>query len=702
MIEDEELRQQYRAESAEHLQRIEQGLISLERDPSQKDVLEALLRDVHSLKGDARMLGLSPIEELAHAGEERLRPAYRDKRQLDIQELKRLYQWLDALRALTEEASGGPPADVDIEAQQKRLESGGPEREPEPVRPRETAPDVEDYRIETIRVSTVRLDSLLVDAGELAVTRSRLLHRLQELQETVAYLDEWGAGRRRGRGERAVNLGQVQADIERVYALLNEDLARLTAVTDQIAGDAQNLRLLPFSSLFQLFVRNVRDLAESEKKAIELVIEGGKTLADKRILEELKDPLIHLVRNAVHHGIETPKARESAGKPAQGQITLRAERRESGLVVEVEDDGVGLDLQRLKKEAVERRMISSENAASLTPSQNRALIFLPGLSTEHYITNIAGRGVGMDVVREKVEQLKGSVEVESHAGHGARFRLRLPLTIISSHVLLVRLGKNLFAIPTDFVQTNLLLEPASVSMTGGRPTLVWRGEIVKLSRLDEILELSGPESGLPADVYYCVILRWGEEYLGLLVDAVVDEQEVIIKPAGALLKRVRNVAGTSILGTGDICMVLNPQDLFASAGRALPTPGLMAERESKRSRILLVEDSLITRTQEARILESAGYEVVTAVDGLDALRKLGERGVDGVVTDILMPNMDGLTLTRKLREGEKTAELPVVLVTTLASEEDRRRGLEVGADAYIIKSLFEQEALLATLRRLIG
>lgn len=703
MIEDEELRAQYRSESAEHLQRIEQGLLILEREPSRTDVLEAVLRDLHSLKGDARILGLEAIESLAHAGEDWLRPAYQGKQQLVSDEVKRLFPWLDALRALAAEAVGGPPAGIDFEAAVAQLEGGIVP--PVPAKPNapgaEPSGTAEDYHVDTIRVATARLDALLVDTGELLVTRGRLEQRLRELEAIGAHLEEWDLHLRRI-GGRLHELDRARTGVEGLCGRFGEDLGRLRAVSDQIAGDAHGLRLLPFSSLFQLFARNVRDLAEAERKDAELVIEGGETRADKAILEALKDPLIHLVRNAVHHGIEPAIERERAGKPARACVTLRAERRESGLVVEVQDDGQGLNAERLQREAVARGLLDQAEAGALTLAQTWALILLPGLSTDHYVTNVSGRGIGMDVVREKVEGLKGAVEIDSQPQRGTTVRLRLPTTLISTHILLVEVRGNLFGIPTESVQTSLPLDPVGTSVVGGQPTLVWQEEAVRLVQLERLLEIAGEASGAPADSHYCVVLRWSDRRLGLLVDAVVDEQEVIVKPTGALLKRVRNVTGSAILGTGDICMVLNPLDLFESARRQTgAAAGFPVQPPKRRPRILLVEDSLITRTQEARILAGAGYEVITAVDGLDGWRKLLDTEVDGVVTDILMPNLDGLGLTRRIRDNAATSELPVVLVTTLASEEDRRRGLQVGADAYIVKSLFEQEALLATLRRLV-
>lgn len=307
------------------------------------------------------------------------------------------------------------------------------------------------------------------------------------------------------------------------------------------------------------------------------------------------------------------------------------------------------------------------------------------------------------MVNAGIESLKGRLEITSEPGQGTTFRLQLPLTLLSAHVLLVGLGTHTYGIPTEAVAAILEVASDALPSVEGRSTLVWQGEPVPLVPLEHLLELPVAEHGGGA-AGRCVVLQSGRERLGLLIDAALDEQEVIIKPPGVLMRRVRNISGTAILGSGEICTILNPDDLLASAKRGrLPKARVSApEAEPKRRpRLLLVEDSLLTRTQETRMLESAGYEVVAAVDGLDGWHKLQEMQVDAVVTDILMPRMDGLELTRRIRSEEALAELPVILVTTLASESDRRRGLEVGADAYIVKTLFEQEVLLDALRRLV-
>jgi two-component system chemotaxis sensor kinase CheA len=377
-------------------------------------------------------------------------------------------------------------------------------------------------------------------------------------------------------------------------------------------------------------------------------------------------------------------------------------------VVEITDDGRGLDEDAIKRTALKRRVLREEELVPMTREQLQMLIFAPGFSTSALVTDVSGRGVGLDVVRANVEGLHGTVQVQSSPGRGCTFRLQMPLTLATTRVLLVQVAGQSFALPVEYLQGSRLVAPHEVFTIEGRNTILTEGQPVSVANLADILELNpvrpiaGAYGAPIKNLLPCIILSLGEERLGLFVEALLDEQEVILQPLGALLQRVRNVAGSTILGTGEVCMILNPQDLMKTVQK---TPATMARAETeevvRRQVILLAEDSITTRTQEKRIIESAGYEVITAVDGLDAFNKLSTRAFDGVVSDVEMPNLDGLSLTAKIRQDAKYEELPIILVTSLASEEDRRRGIEVGANAYISKGAFEQKVLLDTLRRLV-
>ncbi len=823
MIDDEELRNLFKTASEEHLQNLESGILNLEKNPNDLAGLEELLREAHSLKGDARMLGVRDVETLTHQLEHILGSIKRGEMAIAPIICDRLGQGLDALSKLVEEAVTGkasgvntfhvlanlmganpnPPANQNQQPSEINQQAEQPDQlavEPNSSFPNDLAelpfceiayeipqPQEEDpfsgtgilpvppspseewaikkaedgkiaklesnqplnssplsgYRIETIRVETRNLDVLMTQAGELTVTKIRIAHRLAEIEELVSLWEEWsrdafvnrfalgkvnsnviapGKLNNRGLGilpvmgdslrdaydrrsiERLDRLGNL---VNRLGNSVYEDTARLDIIATDLEEGIRTLRLLPLSTIFQLFPRLVRDLSRQQAKEVELLIEGGDTKADKRILEEMKDPLMHMIRNCIDHGIEMPAEREQMGKHQTAIIRLRGYQTATNIVIEIADDGRGLDTERIKQTALKRGICREEEIATMTTTQIHALIFAPGFSTRTLITEVSGRGVGLDVVRTNVERLKGTVQVESTLGKGCIFRLQLSTTLATTHVLIVQVEGISYALPVEFVQTTQLVALDDIFAIEGRETIILNGHPVSVANLADLLELRiATIPKLPSESKHlpCIILKVGDQQLGLFVDALIDEQDVVLKPQSKLLKRVRNVTGATILGTGEVCMILNPTDLMKSVQKRTSSPTRSQPVDSvaiKKQVILLVEDSIATRTQEKRILENAGYEVVAAVDGLDGFNKLRTHTFDAVVSDVQMPNLDGLSLTVKIRQYQEYNELPIILVTSLASDEDKRRGAEVGANAYITKGAFNQEVLLETLRRLV-
>lgn len=565
-------------------------------------------------------------------------------------------------------------------------------------------------------MDTGRLDTLMTQAGELVVTKTRVARRVSEIEEIIEMWErlnkdilDFGIWNLDLKSKIQIpKLNQFGMLLSKLKNAADEDYSKLNYVAGELEGGIRAIRLLPLSTIFNLYPRMVRDLAREQSKEIQLVIEGGEITVDKRILEEMKDPLMHLIRNAVDHGIETPEERTRKGKPHAGIIKLKACQTAANIEIRVEDDGRGLDTEAIKQTALKRRICSETAFLSMSLAQAQSLIFLPGFSTSSFITDVSGRGVGLNVVRVNIENLKGTVHIESWEGKGCRFMARLPVTLAATRILLAAVNGRNYAIPVEYVQTIRTVSQEEIFPMEGQKTINCEGKPVSVLPLSELLELRNvsqqSNTGVTAGgAFSCIILSVGEDRLGLLVDAVIDEQEVVLKPQSAILKRVRNVSGATTLDTGEVCTVLNPLDLMKSAqkGKIQPSPQEAAPAELRKQAILLAEDSITTRTQMKRILEGVGYEVVAAVDGLDAYHKLGARPFDGVVSDILMPNMDGLALTEKIRQDKKYKELPIILVTSLSSEDDRRRGIEVGANAYITKPAFDQKVFLDTLKRLI-
>jgi two-component system chemotaxis sensor kinase CheA len=751
MIEDEELRTLYKEASADHIQKIEAGLLHLEKNPLDQAKLELLLRETHSLKGDSRMLGVKDVETLTHQIEDILGAVKRDERAFTSQTFECLYLGLDAIRKIAHEAITGQSAGISVfhvlaqlmgadsgdelpQTQETLAESNGAASaqsigEPpltfqdavqtkEPVEPAaEGLAQVSHYQIDTIRVESQKLDKLLTQASELAVTKGQMGDRLAEIDQILGQWEEWNREAFVSRLtfdelERRLQTSELQplqnfynlveSRLEQLGVLLNrlrsttyEDNAKLETVANELESGIHALRLLPFSTIFNLFPRTVRDLAKQQGKEVNLVLEGGDNSVDKRILEEMKDPLLHLLRNAIDHGIETPQERQSLGKPATATIRLRGYQVGSTVSIEVIDDGRGLDVEAIKRAAISRNVRSRQELAAMSTAEIQALIFAPGFSTRTTVTEISGRGVGLDVVRANVDRLKGNIQVNS--------------SLATTDALIVRVSEHPYAIPVGFVEAMQLVSPQEVFATEGSQTLPFQGESVTVTWLADLLGLpvQAPTSTkalrAASKTIPCIILRIGSERLALLVDTIVEQQDIVLKPQSQLLKRIRNISGATILGTGEVCMVLNPPDLFKSARKAIVSVTVkeLTEQAQVKQKILLVEDSIPIRTQMKRILEGAGYDVTAAVDGADGFNKLRTGTFVAVVSDVQMPNLDGLELTAKIRQFQEYKDLPVILVTTLASQEDKRQGAQAGANAYITKGDFEQGVLLDTLRTLI-
>jgi len=749
MIDDPELAALFRDEADEHLRLLESGLLHLEGERGDADTLEEVLREAHSLKGAARMLGLSDVELLSHALEDRLRSATHGTEPLTEDACDRLLAGVDALRALCHEALDDVPSGVDVmraiadlsgestagtaivdvlsEQPAVSERRAGPQApEPEPAQSGARGPTATDLRIDTIRVAPRKLDALMNQSGELTVTRTRIARRQvevaallrewdelyqrqhtnrHEMTSTLAGADPAIAARLRIDWERAESsLRDIGSGLRRLLDDMGADSARLENVAGKLDEGIREARMLPLSTVFGQFHRMVRDIGRSEDKQIELVVEGGETLVDKRIVEEIKDPLMHLMRNAIDHGIETPAERIGAGKLPTGTIRLSGRLDGSTVIIEVSDDGRGLDLERIRAAAVRIGFVTEVEAASLEAEHVRDLVFVSGLSTSSQVTDMSGRGVGMDVVRANIEVLKGRIEIASGPGLGCVVTCHLPQALSTTRVLLVRLGGHVYGLPLDSVRVVMKVAPSDMYRVDGRTSITVEGEPVSAVLAADLLHLPTGATEDPTAPVPVVVLVHAQEYLALQVDEIVEEQEIVLKPIGALLKHVRNVMGAGILGTGDVCIVLSSADLVRSvrfADRPVqPAPRLATS--PRQLRVLVVEDSATTRVQEKRILEEAGYQVCAAVDGEDAWTLLGEVSVDAVVSDVLMPNLDGFGLTERIRASDRLSDLPVVLVTTLTSDADRRKGLKAGANAYLTKAGFDQSALLETLARLVG
>ncbi|MEA2134995.1 MAG: two-component system, chemotaxis family, sensor kinase CheA [Solirubrobacteraceae bacterium] len=650
-IVDSEFLDIFRDEARGRLDRIVDTLLALENGSAAADAVDALFRDVHTIKGAAGMVGLDEIGALAHVMEDLLAGA-RQGGALPDGLVDPLLRASDSLRRHVE--GDGEPTDALLaELAAAQAPGAGPAVEahnPAPPAAGQTAP----AESRSIRVPAEKIDTLLDLVGETVLHRRRLEHEL---------------GAQGGTGGH----GPVADELDFGERLL-----------DELKGAAIGMRTLPLSSIVTPLPRVVRDLAAETGREVELVVVGAETELDRAILEGLPDPLIHMIRNAIAHGIETPQERERRGKPARGRVELRAEQRGGMVEITVADDGRGIS---------EETLAEARRVGSLTE-----VLTQPGFSTAREVSGISGRGVGLDAVKEQVEGFGGSIEVRSEPGTGMEVILRLPLALALIEVLLVERAGNVYGFPLASVEEVLSLG-ATLSLAG-RPSIELRGNSILLADLAALLgESAEPPARAPV-----VVLSASGRRVAIICDGLLGKEEVVVKSLGPLLSSLSIYLGAAILGDGRIALLVDPAVLVrSSTERGAAAAPVVSAAEPSLPRILVVEDSLTIRELQRSILEAAGYRVQTARNGRDALTHIdGDAALDLVVSDVEMPEMDGIELTRAIRAHATRSALPVVIVTSLGDDEHRQRGIDAGADAYMVKQSFDQHDLLETVERLVG
>jgi len=719
-----QLRAIFKIEAEEHLQAIGAGLLELEKAPApeeQRRLIETVFRAAHSLKGAARAVDFTEIESICQSLEDTFASWKRQERAPSPQELDTLHRALNTITA----AMAPPPA---------RADSAPTAIVPPPA---QSAAEKASHG-ETVRIAVSKLDARLLEAEEMLMAKLTTGQRVEDLREVAHQFEAWrkvwvavepdARAFRQALDRPAPSQPRLTPGLARLLEFLDWNVDylkslenRVAAITqtaeqdrhlvgklvDDLLEESKKLLLLPFGTLSTSFPKLVRDLCRDQGKDADLVLRGEEVEIDKRILEEMKDPLIHLLRNCIDHGVESSEQRTRLGKPPRATITLAVSRVNGSKVeLRVSDDGAGIDAGKVKESAVKHGLISAEEARQLGDAEARALVFQPEVSTSPIITRLSGRGLGLAIVREKAEKLGGAVSVESEPRLGTSIGIVLPAMLATFRGILVEAAGRLFVVPTAQVERVARVKPEDIQTVEGRETISLSGRAVALVRLAEVLELPRPQrNGEPSAAAPVIILGTGEQRVAFAVDAVLDEQEVLVKPLRKPLARVRNVTGATVLGSGLVAPILNVPDLLKSARKAGGavtgvTAGTKLE-ETEAKAILVVEDSITSRMLLKGILESAGYQVKTAVDGAEAFTMLRSEHFDVVVSDVQMPRMNGFDLTAKIRADKKLAELPVVLVTALEAREDRERGIDAGANAYLVKSSFDQSNLIEAVRRLI-
>ncbi|VVO53903.1 hybrid sensor histidine kinase/response regulator [Pseudomonas fluorescens] len=749
---DASLLELFSLEAEAQTQVLSAGLLALERDPTLADQLESCMRAAHSLKGAARIVGVDAGVSVAHVMEDCLVSAQEGRLYLRPEHIDALLQGTDLLMRIATPANAPVPAEIDayvalmahlldpaaaavpvkaaadpvmaelqFEAPVARVEV------PEPLIGASPAPKKTKRTTESgervLRVTAERLNSLLDLSSKSLVETLRLkphlatMQRLKRMQNnSLRALENLNVHLK----EQTLSLEAREAleDARRLLAesqqLLSEKNAELDEFAWQASQRAQVLydtalacRMRPFADVLTGQVRMVRDLGRSLGKQVRLEIEGEKTQVDRDVLEKLEAPLTHLLRNAVDHGIETPEQRLLAGKPEEGLIRLRASHQAGLLVLELSDDGNGVDLEKVRRSIIERQLSPAETAAQLSEEELLTFLFLPGFSLRDTVTEVSGRGVGLDAVQHMVRQLRGAVVLEQTAGEGSRFHLEVPLTLSVVRSLVVEVGDEAYAFPLAHIERMCDLEPTDIVQVEGRQHFWHEGRHVGLVAASQLLQR--PASQGSQQTLKVVVIRERDAIYGVAVERFIGERTLVVLPLDERLGKVQDISAGALLDDGSVVLIVDVEDMLRSVDKLLNTGRL--ERiarhgnqatETARKRILVVDDSLTVRELQRKLLLNRGYDVAVAVDGMDGWNALRSEDFDLLITDIDMPRMDGIELVSLLRRDNRLQSLPVMVVSYKDREEDRRRGLDAGADYYLAKASFHDDALLDAVVELIG
>ena len=758
---DASLLELFSLEAEAQTQVLNEGLLALERNPTQADQLEACMRAAHSLKGAARIVGVDAGVSVSHVMEDCLVSAQEGRLYLQREHIDALLQGTDLLMRIATPGNTVTPQDIDgyVAHMNELLDPSAPsarvappefdvsqlllmpapavpERAPEPVVEQQVEVPVEaaaeparrpqrltESGERVLRVTAQRLNSLLDLSSKSLVETQRLkpflvtLQRLKRMQSTnLRAMDTLNehlkvAGISHEAEQALVDARQMLAESQH---LLGEQTAELDEFCWQAGQRAQLLydtalacRMRPFAEVLVGQERMVRDLGRALGKQIRLEIEGEKTQVDRDVLEKLEAPLIHLLRNAVDHGIETPEQRLLAGKPAEGLIRLRISHQAGLLVLELSDDGAGVDLERLRRTIVERQLSTEETVAQLSEEELLTFLFLPGFSLRDTVTEVSGRGVGLDAVQHMVRLLRGAIVLEHTPQHGSRFHLEVPLTLSVVRSLVVEVADEAYAFPLAHIERMRDLQPEDIVQLEGRQHFWHEGRHVGLVAASQLLQRQPGQSD--DETLKVVVIRERDAVYGVAVERFIGERTLVVLPLDPRLGKVQDISAGALLDDGSPVLIVDVEDMLRSVDKLLNTGRLeRIDRRNRhtaeltRKRILVVDDSLTVRELQRKLLLNRGYEVAVAVDGMDGWNALRAEHFDLLITDIDMPRMDGIELVTLLRRDNRLQSMPVMVVSYKDREEDRRRGLDAGADYYLAKASFHDDALLDAVVELIG
>lgn len=756
------LRQAFAFEAKEQIQTISTALLDLEKtadDAQQKNLVETMFRQAHNLKGSARAVNMISVETVCQSLETVFSAMKKDSLKIDANQMDILFRSVDVLDGLLSAADGKETEAADAAITKIKRELGtivsdpsAPvEAEPEPVPAQADAAQAPGAvaaeraataTMDSIKIAATKLDTLLLQAEEmLSVKRATIQHAAESkslLDEVELWNKEWKKIDQPMRVVRQLvdksanitmaqatpnlikllefmewnhtRLGSLVSRLKVQAKLVGDDMRTASTTVDMFLDSTKQLLMMPCAALFQVFPKLVRDVSRDLGKDVDFTMYGVEVELDRRILAQIRDPLVHLLRNSIDHGIGSPEDRKKAGKPAKASLTLSVSQADAGMVeIVVADDGRGIDPEKVKASAVKQGLITEAEAQAMDKEEAINLIFQSALSTAKIITEISGRGLGLAIVKENIGNLGGRLQVETELGSGTVFRMYLPVTVATFTGVLLEVRKQVVTIPKARLSRVVRVPASEIKTVENRDVFALNDTVIPLVRLADLLEIPVMEGGDQNDLLLVAVAFVGDTLLGLIVDEILEEQDVLVKNLGKPLIRVRNVSGVTILRTGEAVPVLNVSDLGKSAkrnvGRTASLSATMQEPRRKK-RILVVDDTITSRMLMKNIMEAAGYEARTATDGIEAFatltQALTDEPFDLMLADVEMPRMNGLELTKRLRQDTQLADLPVVLLTSLGSKEDREKGVQAGANAYFVKSSgFDQSSLLGVIKRLV-
>ncbi|MCP4272418.1 MAG: response regulator [Gammaproteobacteria bacterium] len=724
----QELLETFRVQLDECIQTITENLLNLENDISESEqaqILDAVFRAAHNIKGASRGIGLKHTAKLSHCMEDIFTALKNGEITIQKELVKMCLLTLDTLSSLIDiEGQGDLPGEEydklllqmekavagDLPSSQQLADLQKPPSTTDEASTLENEPT--EVSIDSIRLPTQRLNRIAALGDELQIVQLQI----EQLQsEGRKILDLSGDIKRDWPKSMSDNLSQERRlftkntkqiqNLESICQNIDQNIrktySKVKFLSTNLQDNIHKLRLIPVVTILSPLKRVVWDLAESEKKKVELIIIGGHLEIDRLILEKIRDPLIHLLRNAVDHGIEPPDERIKAGKNMLGKITITITHEGDNVIFTILDDGAGIDLQSIRNKILDMELLSENELEQLSQQDIVEYIFSPGFSSRKNVSEISGRGVGLDVVRSNLQMLKGHATVSFTEQQGSAFLLTIPFTTASEYGVFVECSNQIFAIPAPNIKRVLEITSSDIINLESKQAISIDNKPIVLQKLNELLSL--PDEKTDDDYsFYVIILHSGWHQLAVIVNHFINEQDIVIKSFKPPLDQQPNFLGGTIGNDGNVVLVLNIHALLSKDTEGIPITHVPKKESSiENKKILVVDDSITTRTLEVSILKSHGYSVQSVVCAEEAIEKLKSEHFDLLITDVEMPGMNGFELTHEVRTELEFSDLPIIIVTSLSKEEDKQKGLDVKADAYIVKSEFESKELLSTIAQLI-